>query len=193
MTMTSKDIEMTLNMHSQSILDLQDAATRLEGGHERQSQAIHELTLNFGNMLGEISKLGFEVRNGKNDLTKAISRLSDHVIKLDSGQKSFRNDWQSVCDERHKLVDFRLKGTEKRTQKALNEVDEMSENSKIQFIKDLQDKIHDYEEQIKAEQAENRSDERIKKNAKLKIIGLLISGLLTGTGGAVLIQWILGV
>lgn len=176
-------IRCTLNEHSGSIYELQEATRRLEGGQERQAVAIKELSTNFGQVIGELGKLGAEYRRGKEETLNAIQLVSDHLFKLDAQGKEHK----SVCEEKHKLVDHRLEKAEKSSIKALSEVADMSDQSKIYYIQNLQEQLEDYKKSEK-EQKKDKKDSIKERN---KIIVATITALFTGTGGALLIQWIL--
>jgi len=172
----------TLDGHGASIYELQEATRRLEGGQERQAVAIQELSSNFGQVIGELGKIGAEYRIGKKETLDAIKVLSNQVFKLDADTKK----WSGVCDEKHKLVDHRLDRAERANMKALSEVANMSEQSKIYYIQGLQEQLEDYKEK----EAEEKKDERSERSDRIKVIIAVITALFTGTGGAILIQWL---
>jgi len=185
-------IEKTLEEHGSAILDLQESNRRLEGGQERQAVAIQELSNGFGQVLGELGKVGDEYRRGKKEILSTMQNLSDAVVRIDTNQSAFRREWSGVCDGKHKHIDYRLDMVESMNSGVVKKVEDMSDESKIYYIKNLEGQLGEKmkaEAQIKKDEA---ADKRFKRSDNMKLIGLIIGGLLTGTGGTIIIQWLLG-
>jgi hypothetical protein len=174
------NIEKKLQEHGRLISKLQESTQRLEEGQARQNEAMTELSINFGKVVRELGEVSKNFSDGKQEIMGVMKRIADNVNKLDGDLREFRATWKAVCDERHKHVDFRLAKAEGVGDQALREIDDMSEQSKITYIKDLQSKL----------------DKEYKKNVRTsnhmwKFAIAIITGLLTGTGGTVILQWLL--
>lgn len=185
-------LERRVAEHDLAVRNLTVSVQNLSEGQERQSTAVNELSVQFGRIVRELSQLGRKVDDGKNELISAMRNLSDHVGTLDVAQKVFRDEWKNVCDAKHDHVSFRLKKVETSSAQTRQEIDDMSENSKVQYIQDLQKQLEAYEQRQTQEHLDVRADERAARVAKYKLVGVIVTSLLTGTGGAVLIQWLLG-
>lgn len=179
--------------HESAIAGLQISVHKLVEAQEKQAAAVNELSVQFGHVARELSGLSLKVEGGKDEMVCAMRNLSDHLGTLDVAQKSFRDEWKGICEAKHDHVSFRLKRVETNNAQALKEIDAMSENSKVQYIQDLQQQLEQYEQRQTQEKIELRADQRSVRIERFKLVGVVFTALLGGTGGTVLIQWLLGV
>ena len=185
-------LERKVAEHDGTIRGLRSSVHKLVECQEKQAVAVNELSVQFGQVARELSGLGSKVEDGKNEMISAMRNLSDHVGTLDVAHKSFRDEWKGVCEAKHDHVAYRLKRVESNNAQARREIDDMSENSKVQYIQDLQRQLELYEQRQTQETVQTREDKRAARGATYKLIGVIITSLLGGTGGTVLIQWLLG-
>lgn len=161
-------------------------------GQKRQNEALEEMSGSIGDAVREMSESSRNFVDAKSEILSAMGTLSDRVQQVGSGFESFKSHWKGVCDEKHKLTDFRLSKVEGVGDKVLREIDDMSEQSKVHYIRELEQELAEYEkqQQSKENRIEKVKDQR--SNQIWTLIIAIVTGLLGGTGGTVLLQWLLG-
>jgi hypothetical protein len=185
-------LERLVGQHDELLTHLRTSVARLADGQEKQAVAVNELSSQFGHVARELSVLTTQVDGGKGEMIAAMRHLSDHLGLLDASQKAFQGEWKGVCNARHEHVSYRLGRVEEHSADTSRELDDMSENSKVHYIQDLKAQLDQYEQRETQERQSQLFDERLKRSAKYKLAGAIITALLGGSGGAILFQWLLG-
>jgi chromosome segregation ATPase len=194
--------DVTLNRHDVDIQKLRLTSQNLEKRQLELRESMGELSREFGGVVREVSELSRKLSDAKTELLQTMIKMTDKLSSLDQGFKSFKRSQGALCEERHKGIERRLLKAEDTDEKVREEMGSMSDTNQNAAIETLQRKIEELhrkeaESKRREEEAEARREQRKfeldnqKKTQRFSLKVAIISSLLAGTGGTVLIQWLL--
>ena len=127
-----------LDQHGQALKEIK---VEIQGVREELKNDIHEIRQGNGDVAEMFGQIMSATTHTANQVVALNSTLSSHTQQVDSRFTELRLEQDKMCALKHGAIEQRLGTVEQGRTEIARKIEDMSENSKVFYIRDLESKL----------------------------------------------------